>query len=182
MPRLWYPIHVHTGMEERVGKDIRRQSRIDSLEMQVGRCIVPRQLETVTRKGVRQEHKRKLYPGYVFCQIEVNDDTKHMLRKIKGIINLMIPCLDDDEVEAMLERYVKLKRGDGPPDLTDRPVKLKYGVGDKVTATKGMFAGQTYAVKKIEGPANDPIVIVAASVLGRPIDAQIPYWHLEKAG
>jgi transcriptional antiterminator NusG len=184
--KWWYTLQVQPGKEDRVRKDLKRQSRIEDLDQLILRILIPRQPVDVLRKGEPQIHKKKLYPGYLFCQMLLNDETFYLLRGIQHFWGFapsgtMNPApLSDDEVEALLRNAIQIRKKEFVPNLKDRPVQLKFGPGDQVLMKEGMFKDEVVKVKRIEGPANWPIVVVEASVLGRSVDVPVPYYRLEK--
>ncbi len=179
MSKWWYALHVETGKEDKVRKDILRKTKIESLEAVIGRVIVAREEVIVYRAGKRQVHKKKLFPGYICVQLNPTDDTFHLLSGIRGLLgpipNELSACLSDDEVWSLLEREAGLTRG---PD--QRVIRLKFDVNDQVTVRGGTFDGVEARVKKITGPPSEPVVVLDMIVFGKQVELPVPYHRCVK--
>src|SRR5262245_52086168 len=81
----WYAVKVHSGREETVRDAIERRVRIEALEPFVGRVLVPVEKVIELRRGRRVERTRKLFSGYVLCEIALDDAVLAVFREIPGV-------------------------------------------------------------------------------------------------
>lgn len=200
--RKWYVIKVQSGREESIKGAVERKIKIENLERFFGRIEIPveelvekRKVKTKDKKTgdtVYQEKnvtkKRKKYPGYLFAEVEFNNDILSVFRETSGVgdfvgasIHRAPAPMPDYEVQAMLTGIVP-KGGKAPAGKVK--VKLDYEKGDKVKIRDGAFSGMEGEVKNISEAkdANEtPKVKVEVTIFGRPVEVELDYWQVDKA-
>jgi transcriptional antiterminator NusG len=194
----WYVVKVQSGREESVKEAIERRVKIEGLEQFFGQVVVPVERETVTiqsgkRKGQKTVKKRKKFPGYIMAEVEYNDKVLYLFRETSGVGDFVggsltrapIP-MSDREVQSMLRDQddVKGEPGGKKSKAAAAPVKLPFGVGDKVRVRDGIFAGQEGEIKEIREPkdaSETHRIRVELTVFGRPTSVQLEHWQIENA-
>jgi transcription termination/antitermination protein NusG len=171
----WYIIHTHSGFEQKVKGAILERAKARGLEELVAMVLVP--METVEEKvkGERKLSSRKFYPGYVLVQMEMNDDTWHLVKdtpKVTGFVGSKeepsaIPEEDAAKIIAQMQEGV----------LRPKP-KIKFETGDKVQVTDGPFANFTGVVDEVRPDRGRVRVMI--SVFGRPTPVELEFTQLEK--
>ena len=74
MARQWYVVHTFTGHEDKVKASIERRAKSEGYGDSVGRVLIPTEEEIRgSKRGRRQVTKHKIYPGYVFVEMELSD-------------------------------------------------------------------------------------------------------------
>jgi transcriptional antiterminator NusG len=76
----WYVVKVQSGREESIKEAIERRVKIEGLEEFFGQIIIPVERVTEMRNGKRYVKERKLYPGYLMCEVEYNDRILYLRR------------------------------------------------------------------------------------------------------
>ncbi len=175
MALKWYIIHTHSGFEQKVRGAILERAKARGLEEFVAMVLVP--METVEEKvkGERKLSTRKFYPGYVLVQMELNDDTWHLVKdtpKVTGFVGSKeepsaIPEEDAAKIIAQMQEGV----------LRPKP-KIKFETGDKVQVTDGPFANFTGVVDEVRPDRGRVRVMI--SVFGRPTPVELEFTQLEK--
>jgi transcription termination/antitermination protein NusG len=173
--------------------------KIEGLEQFFSQVVVPVERETVTiqsgkRKGQKTIRKRKKFPGYIMAEVEYNDKILYLFRETSGVGDFVGGSLtraptpmSEREVQAMLRDQddVKGESGDKRKKVTvAAPVKLPFGVGDKVRVRDGIFAGQEGEIKEIREPkeaGETHRITVILTVFGRPTSVQLEHWQIENA-
>ena len=117
----WYVVHTYSGYENKVAQDL--MTMVENRRIQDLICDVKVPTETVLEevldkrgnKTGEKEVQRKLYPGYVFVKMVMNDNTWYIVRNTRGVTGFVGPGskpipLTDEEVTAMgvLQTYVCL--------------------------------------------------------------------------
>ena len=77
--KKWYVLRVASNKEDQVRDTLERKVKIEGLEPQVGRILVPTLKEKRMKAGRVKVHERKLYPGYVFVEMTCEEDGVLML-------------------------------------------------------------------------------------------------------
>ena len=92
MAKQWYVVHTFTGHEDKIKVSIERRSSSSGLEDRIGRILVPTEEELRgTRRGRRQVSKHKIFPGYVIVEMELDDETRHLVRATTGVTGFVGP-------------------------------------------------------------------------------------------
>ncbi len=172
----WYILKVQSNREDSIREGLLRRMKIAGLERYFGEVIVPTETVTEFKAGKKRVSKRKLYPGYIVAQLEINDDTWFLVRETPGIgdftgaVGKPTPMLPH-EVERILARSHEEKE--------DKTPKLKIGVrpGDQVKINDGTFEnfeGEVEAIDEANGR-----VTVMINIFGRSTPVELEYWQIE---
>lgn len=200
--KKWYVVKVQSGREESIKSAVERKMRIEGLEQFFGQIAIPTE-DVVEKKKVKarvkdkktgeietvyQEKnvtkKRKKFPGYLFAEVEFNDQILYLFRETSGVGDFVGAThhrapnpMSDRDVKAMLTGIVDKPAG---PKVK---VKLDFEKGDKVRIREGAFSGMEGDVKSItdtKDTTESPKVTVVVSIFGRPVDVELEYWQVDK--
>jgi transcription termination/antitermination protein NusG len=171
----WYILKVQSNREESIREGLLRRVGIAGLDKYFGDVIVPTEKVAEFRGGKKREVKRKLYPGYLVVQMEINEDTWFLVRETPGIGDFtgasghpspMLP----HEIARILAK--KEKPGGPAPEL-----QIGFSVGDRVKITEGTFEnfeGEVETIDKASGR-----VTVMINIFGRSTPVELEYWQIE---
>src|SRR3954468_23623841 len=81
----WYVVKVQSGRENSIKEAIERRVKIEGLDEYVGQIVIPVEKVTEMRNGKRVVRERKLYPGYLMCEVEYNDRILYLFRETSGV-------------------------------------------------------------------------------------------------
>jgi transcriptional antiterminator NusG len=177
----WYVLRVASNKEEQVREALARKVQVESLGDIIGRIVVPVEQVKRIRAGKQKVHKRKLYPGYVFMEMQVKEDGKiderawFVIKETMGVGDFIgtegVPTpMRDTDVAKMLQEAEK-------PDETPS-IKVEFRKGDVVKIREGAFENFEGAVDSID--AERGIVRVIVTIFGRSTPLDIEYWQIEK--
>ena len=176
--KRWYVVKVQSGREESIKDAIERRVKIEGLEEYFGQIIIPVERVTEMSRGKRVVKTRKLYPGYLMCEVEYNDRILYLFRETSGVgdfvggsVNRAPPPMPDREVEAMLGRQLN------ETAAREKPIKPRFDKGDRVRVKDGTFAQMEGEVKEILEAKN--LVRVELTIFGRPVPVELEYWQVE---
>jgi transcriptional antiterminator NusG len=145
--KRWYIVHAYSGMEKAVERNLRE--RIDRAGMQdkFGRILVPTEEVVELKNGKKTVTERRIYPGYVLVEMEMADDTWHLVKhtsKVTGFIggarNRPAP-ISEAEVAKIVSQ---MQEGIDKP----RP-KVEWTVGELVRVKEGPFTDFNGAVEEV---------------------------------
>ena len=176
----WYVLRVASNKEEQVRETLSRKMETEGIGS-VGRIVVPVEQVKRIRSGKQRVHKRKLYPGYVFMEMEpkedgrICDDAWFVIKETMGVGDFIgtegIPtAMRDTDVAKMLQEAEK-------PDDTPN-IKVEFEKGDVVKIREGAFENFEGAVDSIDSERG--IVRVIVTIFGRSTPLDIEYWQIEK--
>ena len=175
MALKWYIIHTYSGFEQKVRSAILERAKARGLDQYIANVLVPTETVEEMVKGERRLSSRKFYPGYVLVQMEMNDETWHLVKdtpKVTGFIGskeepVAIPGEDAAKIIFQMQEGV----------LRPKP-KIKFETGDKVQVTEGPFANFTGVVDEVRPDRGRVRVMI--SVFGRPTPVELEFTQLEK--
>ena len=177
----WYVLRVQSNKEMRVKEILSQKVQKEGLDGVIGRIEVP--VERVKRiRGSKQTvYKRKLYPGYVFMEMEaaeggrVPEEAWFMIKETSGVGDFVgtegipTPMRDTESAKMLLEA----ERPDEAPSI-----KVEFSKGDRIKIREGAFENFEGAVDSIDSERG--IVKVIVSIFGRSTPLDIEYWQIEK--
>ncbi|MFT3786697.1 MAG: transcription termination/antitermination protein NusG [Tepidisphaeraceae bacterium] len=181
----FYVLRVASNKEDKVRESLVRKAKIEGLDLdgdkRIGRILVPTERVRSMKGGVKKEADRKLYPGYVFVELETEKDGRipdkvwFMIKETDGVGDFIgsngkpTPMLPKDEARMLEEAE---RPADEPTLRTD------YKKGDKVKVTNGPF--ENYEGEVDEILQDQGKVRIITTIFGRPTPLELEYWHIEK--
>ena len=176
----WFVLRVASNKELQVRETLERKMKSEGVDS-VGRILVPVEQIKRIRSGKQRVHTRKLYPGYVFMELEpkedgkVNDDAWFVIKETMGVGDFIssdgIPTeMRDTDVAKMLKEVEK------PEDSPN--IKVEFEKGDVVKIRDGAFENFEGVVDTIDSERG--IVRVIVTIFGRSTPLDIEYWQIEK--
>jgi len=176
----WFVLRVASNKELQVRDALENKMRAEDIES-VGRIIVPVEQVKRIRAGKQRVHKRKLYPGYVFMELETKedgrctDDAWFVIKETMGVGDFIgtegVPtAMRDTEVSKMLN---EIERPEDTPNI-----KVDFEKGDVVKINDGAFENFEGTVDEIDPERG--VVRVIVSIFGRSTPLDIEYWQIEK--
>ncbi len=177
----FFVLRVASNTEDRVRDKLVRKVRIEALEEKVGRILVPTERVRSMKGGVKREADRKLYPGYVFVELELEKDGRipdkvwFVIKETEGVGDFIgsngkpTPMTAKDEAKMLEEA----ERPDDAPTL-----KTEYKKGDRIKVTNGPFENFEGEVDEILGDQGK--VRIITTVFNRPTPLELEYWQIEK--
>ena len=189
MDKQWFVLHTLTGQENKAQKSIVNRIKIERMEDFIGRCIVPTERVTEKRDGKKHTMTKKVFPGYLLCELALYDEAKgvdengrkaiyartwQFLRETPGVIGFVggerpMP-LKKSEVDAIL--LDKPASGEG-----DRP-RVTFSVDETVKITDGAFMGLTGQVTMVDPDKGK--LKVEVTIFNRKVQVDAEYWQVEK--
>src|SRR5579863_6337412 len=140
-PGQWYVVHTYAGYENKVKSNL--ESRISSMNMEdrINEVVIPMEDVVEFKGGKKVTVQRKVFPGYLLCRCELDDDSWSVIRQTPGVTGFVGPGtkptpLPRSEVEAILQ--VRPEGVEGQKHRT-KP-RLEHQVGDTVRVKEGPFA------------------------------------------
>ena len=172
----WYVVKVQSGREDSIKEALERRVKIEGLENYLGQIVIPVEKETQIIKGRKVTRTKKLYPGYLFVEVEFNDRILYLFRETAGVGdfvgatgNQAPPPMAPHEVERILLKEPEV----GKPAT----LKIKFDKGERVKIKDGMFAGMEGEISEILEAKG--LVRVMIQVFGRAVPVELEYWQVE---
>jgi len=172
-------VKVQSSREESIKEAIERRVKIEGLEEFYGQIVIPVERVIETRNGKKHERERKLYTGYLFAEVEYNDEILYLFRETSGVGDFVgagpnmppIP-MKDTEVRKIVHDVSQQQTQPATP------VAPEFDRGDRIKVKDGPFSGMEGDVKEIN--PNLGKVKVEVTVLGRPVPLDLEFWQVER--
>jgi len=165
----FYVLRVASNKEDRVREALMRKVKIEALEETVGRILVPTERVRSMKSGVKKEADRKLYPGYVFIELNTDQDGRipekvwFVIKETDGVGDFIgsngkpLPMSPKDQAKMLEEA----ERPDEAPRLD-----ASFKKGDKIKVREGAFENFEGEVEEIL--VDQGKVRIITSIFGRP--------------
>ena len=171
----WYILKVQSNREDSIREGLSAGWRLPGWTAIFGDVIVPTEKVTEFKGGKKRVTKRKLYPGYLVVQMEINEDTWFLVRETPGIGDFTgaagtpTPMLPHEVARILAKQEEK----------TDEAPKLKiaFSPGDRVKINEGTFENFEGEVDTID--EQNGRVTVMINIFGRSTPVELEYWQIE---
>jgi transcriptional antiterminator NusG len=172
----WYVVHAYSGMEKAVERNIRESIARAGMEAKFGRILVPTEEVVEMKNGQRRTAERKFFPGYVFVEMVMNDESWHLVKhtnKVTGFVggakNRPAP-ISEAEVQKIVSQM---------QDGTDKPRhKVEFMVGEFVRVKDGPFTDFNGTVEDVNYEKSK--VRVSVTIFGRATPVELEFGQIEK--
>jgi len=175
MTMKWYGVHTYSGYENKVKLNLEERIRALDAEEFFGEVLIPSETVVELKNGERKTSMRKFFPGYILVQMELNNETWHVVKdtaKVTGFVGggTSPPAIPDDEVLLITNRMA---------EGAERPKpKVAFEVGESVRVVDGPFLNFTGVVEDVKPDKAKLKVMV--SIFGRVTPVELEFIQVEK--
>lgn len=176
MSMRWYVVHAYSGYEKRVQSGLKERVERMGLQEKFGKILVPVEEVIEMRGGQKRKSERKFFPGYVLVQMELDDDTWHLVKETPRVLGFIGGKADqpspisDAEAQAILQR---VEEGVDKP----RP-KTLFEPGEMVRVIDGPFNDFNGVVEEVNYEKSR--LQVAVLIFGRSTPVELEFSQVEK--
>jgi len=176
MALRWYVVHAYSGFEQQVIRSLDERIKLAGMEDKFGEILVPTEEVVEMRDGQKRKSSRKFFPGYVLIQMDMDDDTWHLVKdapKVMGFIGGTSDkpaAITEKEANAILNR---VQEGAEKP----RP-KVLFEPGEVVRINDGPFNDFNGVVEEVDYDKSR--LRVEVSIFGRSTPVDLEFSQVEK--
>jgi transcriptional antiterminator NusG len=163
----WYVVHAYSGYEKKVAAALQDRVALHGMEDRFGDILVPTEEVVEIKGGQKRKSERKFFPGYVLVQMDLDDDTWHLVKDTPRVMGFIGGKADepapitDKEADAILQRV---------QDSEDKPrPKTIFEAGEVVRVIDGPFNDFNGVVEEVNYEKSR--VRVSVSIFGRSTPA-----------
>ena len=177
MSKKWFVVHAYSGFEKAVQRALLDRIQRAGMQDQFGQILVPVEEVVEMKSGQKNISERKFFPGYVLVEMEMTDDTWHLVKntpKVTGFIGgtaTKPTPISEKEVQNILQQ---IQEGVEKP----RP-KVLFEVGEAVRVKEGPFADFHGNVEDVNYDKNK--LRVSVTIFGRSTPVELDFGQVEKA-
>lgn len=174
MVKNWYVVHTYSSFEEKVKLTIEEKADKSGLKDKISRILIPSEKVIELKGGKKKESDKKFYPGYILIEMEMDDETWHIIRNtphVTGFIGGTKPVpLSEEEVAVIVQQIEK-----GPVPQ----IKTQFQKGGSVRIIDGPFTNFVGFVDDID--IDHGRLCVMVSIFGRHTPVELNFFQVEKA-
>jgi len=173
----WYVVQAYSGYEKKVKLLLEERIELQGLEKKFGEILVPTEEVVEMRGGQRRKSERKFFPGYVLVEMELDDDSWHMVKDTPRVLGFIGGTSDrpapitDKEAQEILNRL---------DESIDQPKpKTMFEPGEMVRVVDGPFADFNGVVETVNYEKSR--LQVSVSIFGRSTPVELEFGQVEKS-
>lgn len=177
MAKHWYVVQAYSGYEKRVASSLKERIERHEMDHLFGEVLVPTEEVVEMRAGQKRKSERKFFPGYVLVEMELNDDTWHLVKETPRVLGFIGGKADkpspitDREAQAILNRM---------DDSIDKPKpKTLFEPGEMVRVVDGPFNDFNGVVEEVNYEKSR--LRVAVLIFGRSTPVELEFGQVEKS-
>ncbi len=176
MAKKWYVVHTYSGYENKVKSALEEKVKGTGREDLFGAILVPSEKVVDMIKGVKRTTSRKFFPGYILINMELNDETWHIVKGIPKVTGFVggqeaPPTISEEEVRKITKQ---MEEGAVRP----KP-KVLFERGENIRVVDGPFTNFAGIVEEVKPEKGKLRVLV--SIFGRATPVELEFVQVEKA-
>ena len=173
--KQWYVIHTQTGQELKVKTSLETKIHQGQETEAISQVLVPTERVAEVRGGKKRISERKFFPGYLLVEMEMSDDSWHLVRTTPGVTGFIGAgrrpvALSEDEVGEILRQTEERK---------DKPTpRVVFSKGEGVRVIEGPFTNFSGMIEEVNTQRGKLKVMV--SIFGRQTPVELEFWQVER--
>ncbi|MGJ8669231.1 MAG: transcription termination/antitermination protein NusG [Oceanococcus sp.] len=177
MAKRWYVVHAYSQYEKKVKLSLEERIQRAGLEEFFGQILVPTEEVVEMRDGSKRTTERKFFPGYVLVEMELNDETWHLVKDVPKVMGFIGGTIDrpapitEKEAAKILNQVEESVEAPKPKTL--------FEPGEAVRVLDGPFADFSGAVEEVNYEKSK--LRVAVLIFGRSTPVELDFAQVEKA-
>jgi len=177
MSKRWYVIHAFSGFEKQVQRSLLERINRAGMEDMFGEILVPTEEVVEMKGGQKRRSDRKFFPGYVLVEMEMNDESWHLVKEVPKVMGFIGGTSDNPAPITEKEADTILSR---VQDGVDKPrPKILFEPGEMVRVVDGPFNDFNGTVEEVNYEKSR--LRVAVLIFGRSTPVELDFHQVEKA-
>ena len=176
MAKRWYVVHAYSGFENAVKRSLEEHVKLHGMEDKFGEILVPTEEVVEMREGQKRKSERKFFPGYVLVEMEMDDETWHLVKDVPKVMGFIGGTSDrpapitEKEANQILNRV---------QEGVDKPKpKVLFEPGEVVRVIDGPFNDFNGVVEEVNYEKSK--LRVAVLIFGRSTPVELEFGQVEK--
>ena len=173
----WYVVHAYSNFESKVKQVLEERVKREGLDRYFGKILVPTEEVVEMRMGQQRKSERKFFPGYVLVQMELTDETWHLVKDVPKVLGFIGGTSDrpapisEKEAMSILNR---VEEGVNKP----RP-KTLFEAGEVIRVIDGPFKDFNGVVEEVNYEKNK--LKISVLIFGRSASVELSFNQVEKS-
>ena len=173
----WYVVHAYSNFENKVKQALEERIKREGLEEFFGEILIPTEEVVETRSGQQRKSERKFFPGYVLVQMELTNETWHLVKDVPKVLGFIGGTSDrpapitEKEAMTILNR---VEKGLNSP----RP-KVLFEAGEVIRVIDGPFKDFNGTVEEVNYEKSK--LKISVLIFGRSTSVELGFSQIEKS-
>ncbi len=177
MALRWYVVHAYSNFENKVKQALEERIKREGLEQLFGKILVPTEEIVEMRMGQQRKSERKFFPGYVLVQMELTDETWHLVKDVPRVLGFIGGTSDRPAPISEKEAMSILNRVE---DGVNKPrPKILFEVGEVIRVIDGPFKDFNGVVEEVNYEKNK--LKISVLIFGRSTSVELTFGQVEKS-
>ena len=165
----WYVVHTYSGYENKVKANLEKTIENRHLQDKILEVRVPLQDVVEVKNGARKNVQRKMFPGYVLVNMDMNDETWYVVRNTRGVTGFVGP---GSKPVPLTDAEIK------PLGIKTDTVSVNFGVGDEIAVIAGVWKDTAGVVQRMDFGKQTATINV--DLFGRETPVEISFAEVRK--
>ena len=175
--KKWYVVHTYSGYEQKAKAALEERVRALKMQEKIGEVLVPvERVQELGKGGQRKISSRKFFPGYIFVNMLLDDETWHVIKNTPKITGFVGHATNPPEVPEHEVREITQQMEEGA--LRPKP-KVLFEVGEAIKVVDGPFQDFNGTVEEVKPEKGKVRVLI--SIFGRATPVELDFVQVEKA-
>ena len=176
MAKRWYVVQAYSGYEKQVLRSLNERISRHGMEDCFGEILVPTEEVVEIKNGQKRKSERKFFPGYVLVQMEMNEDSWHLIKDTPRVMGFIGGTADkpapitEKEADAILRRVHEGSEAPKPKTLFE-PGEMVRVIEGPFADFNGVVEGVNYEKSRLQ---------VAVMIFGRSTPVELQFGQVEK--
>ena len=176
MAQRWYIVHAYSNFENKVKASLEERVKLMGVEDKFGEVLVPTEEVVEMKDGSKRRSERKFFPGYVLVQMEMDDETWHLVKEVPKVLGFIGGSSDKPAPISEKEANQILNR---VQEGVDKPrPKILFEPGEVVRVIDGPFNDFSGVVEQVNYEKSR--LQVAVQILGRSTPVELDFSQVQK--
>jgi len=170
----YYVVTTYSGFENKVRLALEERIKNENMSQFFGEILVPTEAVQEVVRGKKRISERKFFPGYIFVEMELTEETWHLVKNTPKVTNFV----GNQKPSAVSEAEIQGIRNRVQSGATAPTPIIRFEEGDSVRVVDGAFSGFNGTVETVKAEKRKVVVLV--SIFGRATPVELEYTQVEK--
>ena len=175
MAKQWYVVHTFSGYEQKVKAALEERIRSMGKADKFGEILVPVEKVMELVKGKKKTSSRKFFPGYILVQMELDDDTWHVVKETPKVTGFVGGTTNPAPVSEEEVRTITQQMEEGA--VKPKP-RVLFSVGESVKVVDGPFVDFNGIVEEVRPDKGKLRVLI--SIFGRATPVELDFVQVDR--
>lgn len=177
MALRWYVVHAYSNFENKVKQALEERIKREGLEQYFGKILVPTEEVVEMRMGQQRKSERKFFPGYVLVQMDLTDETWHLVKDVPKVLGFIGGTSDRPAPISEKEAMSILSRVE---DGVNKPrPKTMFEAGEVIRVIDGPFKDFNGVVEEVNYEKSK--IKISVLIFGRSTSVELGFGQVEKS-